>query len=234
MIRWSWKVYSVLAGAMVVSFVAAWMATTQLLSEILSIPGVAAMVFALFQLVRDQAGHERALDLQEKQQLFNLGVTSHMANIAFDKHVQFAEQYISTMQKGLEELFTTGPPGESLRFSQKLVDVRLSFRVWITEDIEARVMPYEAALRKMGATNIALEGVPSGPERKELVNRIYQAFSAVAGIEHEGQVDEDLAPRKIMNHLQDLLEVRQLSRLRRAVVQAAIDALERKPASLDR
>ncbi len=31
-----------------------------------------------------------------------------------------------------------------------------------------------------------------------------------------------------MNHLQDLLGVQQLSRLRRAVVQSAIDALERK------
>ena len=120
MIRWSWKVYSVLAGAMVVSFVAAWMATTELLSAILSTPGVAAMVFALFQFVRDEAAHERALDLQQRQQLFDLGVTSHMANVAFDRHVEFVEKYISTMQKGLTDLFTTGPPGDSLKFGQKL------------------------------------------------------------------------------------------------------------------
>ena len=38
---------------------------------------------------------------REKQQLFDLGVTSHMANVAFDKHVEFSEKYISTMQEGL-------------------------------------------------------------------------------------------------------------------------------------
>jgi hypothetical protein len=113
-----------------------------------------------------------------------------MANIAFDKHVEFAEKYISTMQEGLTDLFTTGPPGESLKFSHKLETVRLSFRTWVTEDIGVKVMPFEAALRKMGTTNIVLEGKLPGPERTRLVNDIYRAFSAVAGIEYEGQVDE--------------------------------------------
>jgi hypothetical protein len=133
------------------------------------------------------------------------------------------------MQEGLTDLFTTGPPGESLKFGQKLQDIRLSFRAWITEDIEVKVMPFEAALRKMGAHKIVLEGLGVGPERTRLVNEIYKAFSAVAGIEDEGQVDEILAPRTIMSHLQDSLEVRQLVRLRRAAIEAAINALEPKP-----
>jgi hypothetical protein len=224
----NWKVYAVAGAVLVISFVAARMATTELLTAILSIPGVSAMIFALYQFIRDEAAHEKAVDLQERKQLFDLGVTSHMANVAFDRHVAFVEKYISTMQKGLTDLFTTGPPGESLKFSLELIDIRLSFRAWITDDIEAKVMPYEDALRKMGATNIVLEGIPPGPERTRLVNEIYKAFSAVAGIEHEGQVDENLAPRKIMNHLQDVLEVRQLVRLRRSAVQAAISSLERK------
>jgi len=60
------------------------------------------------------------------------------------------------------------------------------------------------------------------------VNEIYQVFSDVTGVKGDGQTDEKLAPRKIMSHLQDLLGVQQLSRLRRAVVQAAIAALESK------
>jgi hypothetical protein len=89
-------------------------------------------------------------------------------------------------------------------------------------------MPFEDALRQMGARKIALEGLPRGPERTRVVNEIYQVFSDVTGLEREGQIDEKLAPRKIMSHLQDLLEVHQLSRLRRAVVQTAIAALEKK------
>lgn len=100
MMRGSRKVYTVAAGILILSFVATWMLpTTEILRAILSIPGVSAMVVALYQIVRDQAAHERALNLQEKQQLFNLGVTSHMANVAFDRHVQFSEKYISIIAR---------------------------------------------------------------------------------------------------------------------------------------
>ncbi len=91
-------------------------------------------------------------------------------------------------------------------------------------------MPFEDALRQIGARKIALEGLSVGPERSKMVNEMYQIFSDVTGIKREGQVvDEKLAPRKIIGHLQDLLGVQQLSRLRRAAVQSAIDTLERKP-----
>lgn len=229
MMQKSWKVYLIAAIVLVVSFLAAWtFPTTEILRGVIGLPGVAALFTALYQIVRDQASHERALELQERQLLFNLGTASHMANVAFDKHVQFSEQYISKMQQGLSRLFETGPPGESLKFCGELIEIRLSFRTWITEDLETKIMPFEDALRQMGAKKIALEGIPTGPERTRLVNEIYRVFSDVTGIKGEGPIDEKLAPRRIMSHLQDLLEVQQLSRLRRAVVQAAIVALEKK------
>ena len=227
--RHSWKVYVVAVIVLVVSFGAAWtLPTTEILRGIVGLPGVGALFAALYQIMRDQAAHERALELQEKQQLFNLGVASHMANVAFDKHVQFSEQYISRMQQGLTELFQTGPPGESLKFSSDLIDIRLSFRAWITEDLEAKVMPFEDALRQIGARKIALEGLAPGEQRTRVVKEMYEVFSDVIGFKREGHIDEKLAPRKIMSHLQELLGVQQLSRLRGAVVQAAIDVLERK------
>jgi len=229
MMRQSWAVYLVAALVLVVSFVAAWtLPTTEILRGIVGLPGVAALFAALYQILRDQAAHERAVELQERQELFHLGVTSHMANVAFDRHVQFSEQYIARMQQGLTELFRTGPPGESLKFCSELIDIRLSFRAWITEDVEAKVMPFENALRQMGARKFALEGLAPGPERTRVVNEMYQVFANVTGVKGEGEVDETLAPRRIITHLQDLLGVQQLGRLRRAVVQAAIDALERK------
>lgn len=229
MMRGSWKVYTVAAGVLTLSFVTAWaLPTTEILRGIISLPGVGALFAALYQIVRDQAAHERALELLEKQQLFNLGVASHMANVAFDKHVQFSEMYISRMQLGLTQLFQTGPPGESLKFCSDLIDIRLSFRAWITEDLEAKVMPFEDALRQMGAKEIALKELPPGPKRTQGVNEIFQVFSDVTGFKYEDHIDEKIAPRKIMSHLQDLLGVQQLSRLRRVVVQAAIDTLERK------
>jgi hypothetical protein len=122
--RQSWKVYVVAMIVLVVSFVAAWtLPTTKILRGIIGLPGVGALFATLYQIVRDQAAHERAIELQEKQQLFNVGVASHMANVAFDKHVQFSEQYITRMQQGLTDLFQTGPPGESLKFCSDLIDI---------------------------------------------------------------------------------------------------------------
>uniref|UniRef100_UPI00356A2641 hypothetical protein n=1 Tax=Pontibacterium sp. TaxID=2036026 RepID=UPI00356A2641 len=54
-----------------------------------ALPAIGGLFAALFQLLRDNAAHERAVELQSSQQLFNLGATSHMANTVFDKHVEF-------------------------------------------------------------------------------------------------------------------------------------------------
>src|SRR5437899_7721911 len=76
-----------------------------------------------------------------------------------------------------------------------------------SEDLESKVMPFEDALRQIGARKIALEGLPVGIERSRVVNEMYQTFSDVTGIKRDGHVDETLAPRRIIGHLQDLLGV---------------------------
>lgn len=226
--RQSWKVYVVAVTVSVVSFLLAWtLPTTEILRGIVGLPGAVALLTVLYQIVRDQAAHERALALQEKQQLFNLGVTSHMAQVAFDKHVQFSEQYIARMQRGLGDLSQTGPREESLKFLNDLVDIRLSFRAWITEDLEIKLMPFEKALRQIGGLSIELEGLPHGEARTLKLHERDKVWLRVLGLNDKDQIDERIAPRKIMSHLQELLGVTQLSRLREATLQAAIDALKR-------
>ena len=108
----NWKLYVVAAILCVVSFVtASLLPTTDVIRSLITVPGVGALFIALFQLLRDEAAHVKALEIHDKQQLFNVGVTSHMANVAFDKHVEFSETYIKKMQEGLTELFRTGASG---------------------------------------------------------------------------------------------------------------------------
>jgi len=65
--RESWKVYVVAAIVLVVSFVAAWnLPTTEALRGIIGLPGVGALFAVLYQIVRDRAAHERALELQQR------------------------------------------------------------------------------------------------------------------------------------------------------------------------
>ena len=68
----------------------------------------------------------------------------------------------------------------------------------------------------------------TGEQRTRIVGEMYEVFSDVIGLKREGHIDEKLAPHKIMGHLRELLGVQQLSCLRKAVVQAAIDTLARK------
>jgi len=228
MMRGSWQVYTVAGVVLTLSFVAAWtLPTTEFLHEIMTLPGVGALFMALYQIVRDQAARERALELQVKQQLFNLSVASHMATVAFDKHVQFSEQYLVRMQQGLTELFQNGPTKESLKFCGDLADIRRAFMAWITKDLKDKITPFEEALYKIGASSIILNGLPVGEARDREVEQMYQIFSEVLTLpKEEGSVNERVAPDRILSHLQHLLGVEQLSRLRAAVIDQAIDALE--------
>lgn len=225
--RKSWRLYAAASAVFIVSFVIAWIfPTTESFRGIFALPGVGALLVALFQVFRDQTAHEKSLELQNKQQFFNLGVASHMANVVFDKHILFSEQYIAKMQECLSDLVVTGPPGNSLKFSSELIDIRLSFRAWITEDLYVKLSPFENALTEIGAKKFALEGLPPGEKRKREVQVMFDLFSNVLGYNSEGPVCEEITPGKIISHLQDLLGVRQMNRLRSAVINEAINCLE--------
>ncbi len=60
----------------------------ELIQQLASVPLVGSLVVALVQVLRDQARHERETTLQEYQNRFALGASSHMADVAFDKHVE--------------------------------------------------------------------------------------------------------------------------------------------------
>lgn len=228
--RFSWPVYSALAVVGSVSFLAAsLLPTTDLLRAISGFPAVIALIAAVFQVFRDQAQHEKVLATQRDQQHFVLGVTSHMANVAFDRHVEFCEKYIQRMQKGLTELFHKGPTKECLPFCIELADIRLSYRTWLTSDLQSQIMPFEEALTKIAGRNIELEGLPVGDKRSQAVEEMHDVFADVLGIPRlRGTTDEKVVPARIMDHLQDLLGVKQLVQLRIALVAEAVKTLEKR------
>ena len=227
--RSSWKVYLLAGLVFVVSFTTPWIVPTEgIFSELCRLPSIAALLAALYQVIRDQAAHERALDLQERQNVFDLGAASHMANTAFDKHVEMAEQYTKRMQKGLEDLVATGPRTECLNFCSELAEIRLRYRLWTTEEVQGRLLVFEKALRQMGASRLALQDLASDSERKRISSEMYRTFLSVTGLKIEEPIDDELAPGRIFGHLQDILGIPQLIKLRQAIIQEAIGSLERK------
>lgn len=226
---YSWPVYIILAIIFTLSLgTALFLPTVDILRWASSTPALVALIGVVLQVFRDQAQHEKALLIQRDQQHFVLGVTSHMANVAFDRHVDFCEKYITQMQETLSTLFREGPTRKCLELSSQLANTRLSFRTWLTSDIQNKILPFEEALTKIAGMHIELEGLPVGDKRTQVVETIYNTFSDVLGLARQDgrrESDEAIVARRIMDHLQDILGVKQLVRLRIALVDEAVRTL---------
>jgi hypothetical protein len=226
----TWRVYLALSLVAIVSFLGAWLLpTTDIMHGIMGAPAIMALIGIIYQIFRDQAEYEKRLLLQRDQQHFVLGATSPMASVAFNKHVEFCEKYITQMQKILSDLFREGPTRECLQWSSELADVRLAYRTWLTSDLQAKIMPFEEALTKVGGKHLESAALPGGESRNRTIEEMHDVFADLLGIPRlRGTTDETVAPTRIMDHLQDILGVKQLVRLRIELVDEAVRALEAK------
>lgn len=101
------------------------------IQDLAAIPAIVALFAALFQILRDRLAHERALAALEVQNNFALGAMSHLANVAFDKHVSFCEEYAVEMSKALSTLFRRGPHRDVLTRASALFEIRSKWSVWL-------------------------------------------------------------------------------------------------------
>src|SRR5260370_26917350 len=118
-----------------------------IVGDLAGIPAIAALFGALFLLSRDSIAYDRSVRLGEAKNRFTVGATSHMANVAFDKHVQFCEEYTAEVNRTLTFLFRRGPHGDVLQHANALADIRTNWTVWLTPEIETQLIRFEGALR---------------------------------------------------------------------------------------
>lgn len=225
--RFSQKFYLALLAIVVGSFAATWfLPIPEIFKGLAAIPGIGALSAATVELLRDKMAHERQRELQRKQLFFNLAVTSHMASVAFDKHVEFSEKYIAQMDEGLDQLFVEGPTQQALSLASKLRKIRSEFRAWLTKDIIERILPYEKALIDIGSSVRLEERLPPGQKAVELVDKMFDIFSNVTGIKkEEGGANKEIAHETIINHLQAVLGIEELTGLRQKVIKETVDSI---------
>ena len=192
---------------------------------IASLPAITALFAALFQLFRDNASHQRSLQLQQEQQLFNLGATSHMANTVFDKHVEFSEKYLTEVHELVVTLTREGPTKSALEHAGKLYSLRIAYTAWITPEIDEKLMPFERAIREIGAKSGLIEAL-SGAEdkkkdRKNAVKEMYDIFSSVMDIGEREVKDEDATVVEVKNRVREILQVNELISIREYLIHRA-------------
>ncbi len=126
------------------------------LKSIAQVPFVGGLLGALFQLVRDDAAHFRAQQLQQSKEGFLLGVESHMSKVAFDKHAAFCEAYGAEIHRTLDTLYRCGTSAPGHECAGRLFLLRIQYAVWLPDEIQEQLKPFEDTLRRMqNATDLA-------------------------------------------------------------------------------
>lgn len=187
-----------------------------------SLTGLIALIGIIIEAWRDKRAHERQLELLSRQQDNSLAIASHMAAVIFDRQVSFCEEYFEKAHTILRELFTTGPTIEALQYAEELYKIRTSFSPWISQEIEAGLIPFEKALREMGASAQIVDMNLSGPDHKIFVERMYGNFINVSGISEplEGDSPEE-AVSSVIKHLRKVLGIVELTNLRNQAISLA-------------
>lgn len=188
-----------------------------------SIPAVAALVAALFVLLKDYLAYERELILQDRKNNFLVGASSHMANVAFDKHVEFAEEYAAEINEAVKTLFKEGPTKGVLSHTNKMYAIQQKYSVWLTVTIEKDLEEFEGDLRTIGAIAGLLQETAKVDNRQDSFRKMNKKFAEVMGI--EGWLDEELdverAASAAIRRLRSILGTEELTNLRSAIVKKA-------------
>jgi hypothetical protein len=195
---------------------------------IAAIPGVGSLIAALYQLLRDQANYEKQMALQRQQQFFNLAVTSHMANVAFDKHVEFCEKYIAEVHLTMSTLFQRGPTEEVIGHAQNLFLLRQQYAAWITADISKKLDPFQNALSKLGSQARLVEAMRNAANGDKIIEEMYATFDSIMDLDKKDRdkINPDIAVENIKTRLRDILGIEELTRIREKVIKEAIKSID--------
>ncbi len=225
--------YAIIGAVFVASALAAFfIEPNTVLTYILSLPASTALYAGLLQLLRDQRSSDQAHALQAAQNGFIIGATSHMANVAFDKHVSLSEEYVCELYKTLRTLFREGPTAKALGHANTLSQVREKYAVWLPLDLDQKLRQREAALRKLGANARFVEHQLGSDAHQRAVANMFREFAALLGRENMGadswegeKLEEDEAIEKVIARFRDVLGAEDLAKLRIEFIKRAIENL---------
>jgi hypothetical protein len=109
-----------------------------------------------------ELGHQRSVLLAEMQNAFSMGTTSHMAAVAFDKHIGFCEEYVDAVSSVLR---VSGQGAKALDVTN-LIRIRQKWALWLTDDIDNKLDEFENLIQKVPfeAPVLQADGTAAPPE----------------------------------------------------------------------
>ncbi len=218
----SWKIYAILFGVVALSFVSALLLPAEnIFKYFYGSPGVLALLGVLYRLFLDETQYQKNLSLQHDQQSFDLGATTHMADVVFNEHVSFCEEYMKEMQSSVATLFREGPSPTALSLADRLLQIRIKHATWLTNEIDRNLEPFEKALRGIGAEAQYYKVDPGGANDNGAVKNMYSTFKKVLGLKEnndDSDIDPSIATSTIIRHLRGILKIEELTNLRHLLI----------------
>jgi hypothetical protein len=135
-------------------------------SVLTSVTGSVAVAVALSNVLSNRSIErykvQQSRALLETQNAFSVGATSHMATVAWDKHIEFCEAYVEEMYKALHTLIPDGRTEEPVDV-RNLSQIRQSKRaLWFTREIEDKLKTFDRDITQIGASRV-LDADGNGP-----------------------------------------------------------------------
>lgn len=198
-------------------------------SGMIAVPGVGALLGALFQIARDAAAFEKQKYLQADSQVFSLGATSHMSTVAFDKHVEFCEEYMAEVHETIALLFREGPTKEAMECAKKLYSLRQKFAAWVPKSISLKLDPFENAIRQIGAKPLinALRNGDDEDARIKAIDEQFNLFANVLGMEklsdNAPDQKEEIAVENVKEQIREILGITDLLEIRSFIIKRSAD-----------
>jgi hypothetical protein len=230
----NWPIYLSLTVVFVSSIAAASLApVTEFISGMIVLPGIGALIGALFQITRDSAAFEKQKHLQTDQQVFSLGASSHMSTVAFDKHVAFCEAYLSEVHETIGVLFREGPTEKAMECAHKLFALKREYAAWVPKSVALKLEPFENAINGIGVkTHLvnALRGTRDDA-RSKAIDESYDVFANVMGMEklNEDAPDhkKELAVENVKESVREVLGINELFEIRSFIIKRSAEFARR-------
>lgn len=185
------------------------------------VAGLVYLAKKLFEFALQTAASDRESEARNR---FALGATSHMANTAFDKHVEFCEEYAAEMNDTVTILFSEGPTKKALEHAGKLVDIRVKWNLWLTPELETNLGRFEGVIREIGAKAWLIDQIHGDDSRPAVVKEMYTQFAEAMGLEKwdDKPVSQELAFTKVKDKLREILGIKELTVLRSEFIKRAL------------
>jgi hypothetical protein len=226
----NWKAYCVLGGVFVLSIGTFLLIDgSDFVEAVISAPASMALLGALFQLMRDEADYEKRMEAQRREFQFTLGAASHMANAAFDKHVEFGEKYVRELHNAVTTLYREGETPAALDHANNLYRIRQDYAIWLTEQINSELDEFESALRKLGAdAHFIRETAGNGAyaeQRTLRIDRNFERFARILGLENNENIQQQSMVEALKTRVRAILGIEELTKLRDHLVRQASNAI---------